>query len=525
MPAQTVIKLRRDTAANWTTTNSILAAGELGIETDTNRIKIGDGATEWTGLKYGPVGAELAIRVKNASASVAIPAGRLVQFAGAAGDTVTASPAVTDGSVDFHYLIGVTASEIAADGFGDVLLTGVVGDIDTSAYAAGTLLYSDPANPGVLTSTVPAAPAFREPVAAVTRSGAGTSGLILVRLHIGASMGDIHDVTITTPADNEVLAYDSSTGTWINQTAAEAGLATETYVAQEIAALVDSAPETLDTLNELAAALGDDPNFATTVTNQIATKQDKVTGVSDTEIGYLDGVTSAIQGQLDAKAPTASPSFTGTVDFTGATVTGIDLLPDQTGEAGNYLTTNGTVASWAPVSVEVTVADITDLTATATEINYTDGVTSNIQTQLNGKANLSGASFTGNISTTGTISGTAFTPSSATSAAAVGYMGLPLKTADGGTSSNMFHEDAGRVAYTTSSRTLTILSDAAVPFPIGTTLVFISGPGATTTIVNQDTMYLAGTGTTGTRTLAAHGMATAVKVAATTWYISGNGLT
>lgn len=41
-------------------------------------------------------------------------------------------------------------------------------------------------------------------------------------------------------------------------------------VTQVQAAIVDSAPETLDTLNELAAALGDDPNFATTVTNQIA---------------------------------------------------------------------------------------------------------------------------------------------------------------------------------------------------------------------------------------------------------------
>lgn len=68
-----------------------------------------------------------------------------------------------------------------------------------------------------------------------------------------------------------------------------------------VAALVDTAPATLDTLNELAAALGDDANFATTVTNSLATKQDIVSGVSDTEIGYLDGVTSGIQGQLDTK--------------------------------------------------------------------------------------------------------------------------------------------------------------------------------------------------------------------------------
>jgi predicted RecA/RadA family phage recombinase len=48
--------------------------------------------------------------------------------------------------------------------------------------------------------------------------------------------------------------------------------ATVSYVDTELASLVDSAPTTLDTLNELAAALGDDPNFATTITNLIGTK-------------------------------------------------------------------------------------------------------------------------------------------------------------------------------------------------------------------------------------------------------------
>ena len=54
-----------------------------------------------------------------------------------------------------------------------------------------------------------------------------------------------------------------------------AGLATETYVDTAVSGLVNSAPQTLDTLNELADALGDDPNFATTVATQIGNKQDK----------------------------------------------------------------------------------------------------------------------------------------------------------------------------------------------------------------------------------------------------------
>lgn len=50
MPVQ--IQLRRDTAANWTTANPTLAAGELGLETDTAKYKIGNGSTAWTSLSY-----------------------------------------------------------------------------------------------------------------------------------------------------------------------------------------------------------------------------------------------------------------------------------------------------------------------------------------------------------------------------------------------------------------------------------------------------------------------------------------
>lgn len=90
------------------------------------------------------------------------------------------------------------------------------------------------------------------------------------------------------------------------------------------------------------------------------------------ELNYVDGVTSAIQTQLNAKAPTASPTFTGTV-----------TIPT--------LSLNGT-------TVTATAAEINKLdgvTATTTELNYTDGVTSNIQTQLNAKAPVNSPTFTG----------------------------------------------------------------------------------------------------------------------------------
>ena len=86
--------------------------------------------------------------------------------------------------------------------------------------------------------------------------------------------------------------------------------------------------------------------------------------------------------------------------------------------------------------------------------------------------------------------------------------------------------DAGKHIYSTATRTLTIDSNANLALPVGTTITFVAGSGATVTIaITTDTMYLAGPGTTGSRTLAAFGMATAVKIASTTWIISGNGLT
>ena len=58
MPVQ--IQFRRDTAAAWTAANPTLAAGELGLETDTSFYKIGNGSTAWTSLAYGSITGTLA---------------------------------------------------------------------------------------------------------------------------------------------------------------------------------------------------------------------------------------------------------------------------------------------------------------------------------------------------------------------------------------------------------------------------------------------------------------------------------
>ena len=127
------------------------------------------------------------------------------------------------------------------------------------------------------------------------------------------------------------------------------------------------------------------------------------------------------------------------------------------------------------------------------------------------------------------ITGTVIDGTTTTGASGVGYMGLPQNATTTG-SYTLVAADAGKHIYSTATRTITIPGNASpgspVAFPVGTTITFIAGPGATVTIaIANDTMYLFSSGSNGSRTLAQYGMATAVKVTSTTWMISGNGLT
>lgn len=76
-----------------------------------------------------------------------------------------------------------------------------------------------------------------------------------------------------------------------------------------------------------------------------------------------------------------------------------------------------------------------------------------------------------------------------------------------------------------NARTFTIPANSSVAYPVGTTLTFVNEINTVTIAITSDTLMLAGAGSTGSRTLAANGMATALKVTSTKWMISGSGLT
>ena len=152
-------------------------------------------------------------------------------------------------------------------------------------------------------------------------------------------------------------------------------------ISAAVASLVNSAPAALDTLGELAAQLANDESAVSSLTTVVGTKLSSTTaastyapkanptftgtvaGITKTHVGLpnVDNtsdlnkpVSTATINALALKAPLNSPQFTGTIDFSGVTVTGLTAasgLPDQSFSSGKYLMTNGYSASWETIDV------------------------------------------------------------------------------------------------------------------------------------------------------------------------------
>jgi len=209
-------------------------------------------------------------------------------------------------------------------------------------------------------------------------------------------------------------------------------------------------------------------------------------------------------------APSGSsgtPSFRALVAADIPSLTSAQLATIVSDETGTGVVVFGTSPA---ITTSITTASTTFalINTTATTVNFAGGAT----TALNiGASNAPVTAF-------------AATATTSSTASSLGYLGMPQQSKSSAYTTVI--GDAGKHIYVTATATITIDSNANVAYPIGTTIAFIAAAGATVTIaITSDTMYLGGTGTTGSRTLAAYGMATAVKVTATAWFINGTGLT
>jgi hypothetical protein len=159
--------------------------------------------------------------------------------------------------------------------------------------------------------------------------------------------------------------------------------------------------------------------------------------------------------------------------------------------------------------------------ATATSFAIT-GTTVSSSTSTGALTVAGGAGVGGNIYVSGSVSGS-LAGSTIDGINSIGFVNIPQNAQTG--NYTLVSSDAGKHIFHASgaaAATYTIPSNASVPFSTGTVVMFVNMSTSTTTIaISSDTMYLANSGTTTSRTLSQYGVATAVKISNTSWLISG----
>ena len=206
----------------------------------------------------------LEVYVRNQTGST-LAAGAIVYINGATGNRPTVTLAQANNDANSAQTMGFVKTAIANNGFGYVIVRGECENLDTSAVSEGTQLYLSPTVAGAYTTTKPSAPQHLVYVGIVIRSHP-TQGVILVAVQNGYELDELHDVSITSPTNGQVLKYNSTTGLWYNGT--DVG----------------------------GVAWG---------------------GITGTLSSQLD-----LQSALDSKANLASPVFSGNVSLTNSSATG-----------------------------------------------------------------------------------------------------------------------------------------------------------------------------------------------------------
>jgi hypothetical protein len=172
--------------------------------------------TQW--IKLGGASGDTATVVKayvtNAEA-VTITKGQVVYIFGASGDRASVKLAKNTSDTFSSKTLGIVRADIAAGAAGWITTQGQVSGINLGAYSPGDVLWLDSVAGG-FTKVKPVAPYHGVFVGVVERANAG-NGLIYVKPQNGQELGELHDTKITSPTNNQVLAYTAATDIWENK--------------------------------------------------------------------------------------------------------------------------------------------------------------------------------------------------------------------------------------------------------------------------------------------------------------------
>ena len=321
---------------------------------------------------------------------------------------------------------------VAADPVGvnvDVVTFGTLKSIDTSTYTDGDELYVS-TTAGLLTATAPSGEGnLVQKIAKVVKAhnsgnikvmGAGRTNATPNLNDGNIFIGDSNNLATTASFATQVASAETShadvvvdgdfTSAGIMTTDGSGGYsvdsstyATETYVDTAVSNLVDSAPATLDTLNELASALGDDANFSTTVTNSIGTKwTEDATKISNWDTAYSWGDHST-EGYLTAEVNDLETNVTwANVPDANITESSVTQHLTATNVANSGALMDSEVTNLAQVKAFDSSDYATAAQGTSADTAYSWGDHDAVgylttHQDISGKANLSGATFTGNV--------------------------------------------------------------------------------------------------------------------------------
>lgn len=147
--------------------------------------------------------------------------GSVVYITGASGNKPLVTRAIATSDSTSAQTFGVVQADITTNQNGYVVVRGDIDGLDTSAYPEGSQLYLSGTVAGSYTTTKPVAPLHLVYIGVVTRQHA-TQGQIEVAIQNGYEFDELHDVLITSKADNQVIVYEQATNLWKNKTVVQA---------------------------------------------------------------------------------------------------------------------------------------------------------------------------------------------------------------------------------------------------------------------------------------------------------------